>query len=64
MLEIYCPTCTKWFKSRLLQVDAVTFKSGTFYNNTEPCPFCDHDVTHDKKYMRLVEENGNIITLE
>jgi hypothetical protein len=27
-------------------------------------PYCKHKVTHDKKYMRLVEENGNIITLE
>lgn len=63
MLEIYCPNCTEWFKSGI-QVDAATFKSGTFYGNTERCPYCNHKVTHDKKYMRLIEENGDIITLE
>jgi len=29
------------------------------YNNTEPCPYCNTIIAHDKEIMRFVEKDSN-----
>ena len=57
--EIRCKQCKKWFRSQIVQFeDAETFLHAVMYKNTEPCPYCDTMVSHDKEIMRFVEKDS------
>ncbi|AKB76348.1 hypothetical protein MSLAZ_3087 [Methanosarcina lacustris Z-7289] len=57
--EIRCKQCRKWFRSQIVQFeDAETFLHAVMYKNTEPCPYCDTMVSHDKEIMRFVEKDS------
>ena len=60
-LEILCNSCQSWFRSTLIQFgDSASFMDAVMYENSEPCENCETTVTHDKKFMRFTDENGDI----
>ena len=58
--EVRCTECKKWFSSQIIQFeDEESFLHSVMYKNTELCPHCNTEVTHDKEIMRFVERDSN-----
>lgn len=58
--EVRCTQCRMWFSSQIIQFeDEESFLHCVMYGNTEPCPYCNTMVTHDKEIMRFIERDND-----
>jgi hypothetical protein len=63
-VEMWCNECSDWVRCRMFYFsDAELFKRTVTVGNMESCPE-GHLITHDKKYLRYIDKNGNITTLD
>ena len=58
-VEMWCSNCNDWVNIKMFNFDNKdSFLKSIIFGNTEPCPICNLIITHNKKHLRYIDDDG------